>query len=73
MITEHTTSNGTKNHFTSFPVGYYQLHPDVSVNYQLNRYYTGDQRMLTEMRTVAPRMGYGKDSFLGQPFGPLKS
>ena len=56
MTTENTTSNGTKNHFMSFPVGYYQLHPDVSVNYQLNRYYTGDQRMLTEMRTVAPRI-----------------
>ena len=56
MTTEHTTSNGTKNRFTSFPVGFYQLHPDVSVNYQLNRYYTGDQRMLAEMRTVAPRI-----------------
>lgn len=54
MLTENTTSNGTKNHFTSFPVGYYQLHPDVSINYQLNRYYIGDQSMLTEMRTVAP-------------------
>ncbi len=56
MTTEHTTSNGTKSHFTSFPVGYYQLHPDVSVNYQLNRFYTGDQGMLTEMRTVTPRI-----------------
>jgi len=56
MTTENTTSHSTKNHFTSFPVGYYQLHPDVSVNYQLNRFYTGDQRMLTEMRTVASRI-----------------
>ncbi len=56
MTTENTTSHGTKNHFTSFPVGYYQLHPDVSINYQLNRFYTGDPRMLTEMRTAASRI-----------------
>jgi hypothetical protein len=46
----------TPNGVRPFPVGYYQLHPDVSINCQLNRFYTGDERMLTEMRTVAPRI-----------------
>src|SRR5580658_7584514 len=36
----------------SFPIGYYDLHPDISVNFQLNRFYgwVGDDSMLTEMR-----------------------
>jgi hypothetical protein len=39
----------------SFPVGYHELHPDVSVNFQMNRFYgwVGDGRMLTEMREAA--------------------
>jgi pimeloyl-ACP methyl ester carboxylesterase len=40
----------------SFPVGYHDLHPDISINFQLNRFYgwIGDDSMLTEMReTVA--------------------
>jgi alpha-beta hydrolase superfamily lysophospholipase len=39
----------------SFPVGYHKLHPDVSVNFQLNRFYgwVGDDFMLTEMRQAA--------------------
>jgi|HubBroStandDraft_1064217.scaffolds.fasta_scaffold13029_3 pimeloyl-ACP methyl ester carboxylesterase len=36
----------------SFPIGYHELHPDVSINFQLNRFYgwVGDDSMLTEMR-----------------------
>jgi pimeloyl-ACP methyl ester carboxylesterase len=36
----------------SFPIGYYDLHPDISINFQLNRFYgwAGDDSMLTEMR-----------------------
>jgi pimeloyl-ACP methyl ester carboxylesterase len=36
----------------SFPVGYHDLHPDISINFQLNRFYNwvGDNSMLTEMR-----------------------
>src|ERR1700678_3903829 len=36
----------------SFPIGYYELHPDISINFQLNRFYgwVGDDTMLTEMR-----------------------
>jgi hypothetical protein len=36
----------------SFPFGYHDLHPDISINFQLNRFYgwVGDDTMLTEMR-----------------------
>ena len=36
----------------SFPVGYHDLHPNISINFQLNRFYgwVGDSSMLTEMR-----------------------
>ncbi len=36
----------------SFPIGYHDLHPDISINFQLNRFYgwAGDDSMLTEMR-----------------------
>jgi pimeloyl-ACP methyl ester carboxylesterase len=39
----------------SFPVGYHDLHPDISINFQLNRFYgwVGDDSMLTEMRAAA--------------------
>jgi hypothetical protein len=39
----------------SFPIGYYDLHPDVSINFQLNRFYgwAGDDSMLTEMQGLA--------------------
>jgi alpha-beta hydrolase superfamily lysophospholipase len=39
----------------SFPIGYHDLHPDVSINFQLNRFYgwVGDDSMLTEMREAA--------------------
>jgi alpha-beta hydrolase superfamily lysophospholipase len=41
-----------------FPVGYYPLHPNVSLNFQLNRFYgwANEERMLEEMRAVAPRI-----------------
>ncbi len=40
---------------SSFPIGYHDLHPDISINFQLNRFYgwVGDDRMLTEMREGA--------------------
>jgi hypothetical protein len=36
----------------SFPIGYCDLRPDISINFQLNRFYgwVGDDSMLTEMR-----------------------
>ena len=41
-----------------FPVGYHRLHPDVSLNFQMNRFYNwvGDPQMLDEMRAVASRI-----------------
>jgi pimeloyl-ACP methyl ester carboxylesterase len=39
-------------------VGYYDLHPDVSINFQLNRWvqWLGDATALEEMQTVAPKI-----------------
>ena len=42
-----------------FPVGYYQLHPNVALNFQLNRFWewVGEEQMLEELRAAAPRIG----------------
>ena len=39
-------------------IGYHDIHPDVSLNFQMNRWFgwVGDAGMLDEMRTVAPRI-----------------
>ncbi len=41
-----------------FPVGYYDIHPNVSLNFQMNRWYswTNDQEMLAEMRAGAQQI-----------------
>ena len=41
-----------------FSVGYHRLHPDVSLNFQMNRFYNwvGDPQMLDEMRAVSSRI-----------------
>jgi len=49
-------SSNIERHVEGFPVGYYQLHPDVSLNYQMNRFSTGEADMIGEMRAVAPRI-----------------
>lgn len=40
------------------PIGYHAIHPDVSLNFQMNRCFgfVGDVSMLDEMRSVAPRI-----------------
>jgi pimeloyl-ACP methyl ester carboxylesterase len=45
------------NKFT-FPVGFHQLHPDTSMNFQMNRWFSwvGEPGMLDELRSVAPRI-----------------
>lgn len=53
-----------------FPVGYHRLHHDVSLNFQMNRFYNwvGDTQMLDEMRAVVPRIADYTDftrEFLG--------
>ena len=42
----------------AFPVGYHSLHPDTSMNFQMNRWFgwVGEPDMLEEMRTAAPRI-----------------
>jgi alpha-beta hydrolase superfamily lysophospholipase len=54
-MTMTTTGTLIEKNFHSFPIGYYELHPDVSINFQLNRFYNwvGDPTMLTEMREAA--------------------
>jgi alpha-beta hydrolase superfamily lysophospholipase len=43
---------------TAFPVGFHQLHPDISMNFQMNRWYSwvGEAGMLDELRGVAHRI-----------------
>ena len=43
---------------TTFPVGFHQLHPDVSMNFQMNRWFSwvGEPGMLDEMREAAARI-----------------
>jgi pimeloyl-ACP methyl ester carboxylesterase len=43
-----------------FTVGFHQIHPDTSVNLQLNRFSDGSPQMVESMRSVAPRiLDYG--------------
>jgi len=41
-----------------FPVGYYSFHPNVSLNFQMNRFWNwvGDQQMLDELKAVGTRI-----------------
>ncbi|MGO4684578.1 alpha/beta hydrolase [Hyphomicrobium sp. 2TAF46] len=52
------SDHGTKSARIRFPVGYHSLHPDVSMNFQMNRWYSwvGEPDMLQEMRVAAPRI-----------------
>lgn len=48
-----------KKTVSDFPVGFYDdLHKDISINFQMNRFYnwTNDNDMLTEMKEVAPEI-----------------
>jgi pimeloyl-ACP methyl ester carboxylesterase len=42
----------------AFPIGYHSLHPDATMNFQMNRWFgwVGEMGMLEEMRTAAPRI-----------------
>jgi len=41
-----------------FPVGYYELHPNISLNFQMNRYWNwvGEKQMLDELRAAGTRI-----------------
>jgi len=55
--TPNLTDDSLKGHrFEGFPVGYYDLHPDVSVNYNLNRFCTGEIDMIDAIRSVGPKI-----------------
>ena len=43
---------------TAFPIGFHQLHHDVSMNFQMNRWFrwVGEPGKLDEMRSAAPRI-----------------
>lgn len=52
-----SSDSPNKEHYVAgFHVGFYQLHPDVSLNYQMNRFSTGEPDMIEAMRAVAPRI-----------------
>ena len=45
-------SHSDQKLFDRFPVGYHSLHPNVSLNFQMNRFWNwvGDQQMLSELQ-----------------------
>ena len=47
----------------TFPIGYHSLHPNVSMNFQMNRWYgwVGEPEMLEEMRASAQRIAIYAD------------
>ena len=42
----------------TFPIGFYQFHPNASMNFQMNRWYSwvGEKAMLDDLRAAAPRI-----------------
>jgi alpha-beta hydrolase superfamily lysophospholipase len=52
------TSQWTVEYDTSCAVGYYDIHPNISINFQMNRWYswTNDDEMLAEMQKVASKI-----------------
>jgi len=58
MATSTTLSTTPSvRHFEGFPVGFYDdLHPNASLNYEMNRFSTGEPDMIEEMRSVSPRI-----------------
>ena len=48
---------------TIFPVGFHDLHPNASMNFQMNRWFSwvGEEGMLDEMRAAAPRIANYSD------------
>jgi pimeloyl-ACP methyl ester carboxylesterase len=53
-----TEATQARDEPVSFPVGYHNLHPDVSLNFQMNRWFgwVGEPEMLVEMRLAAQRI-----------------
>lgn len=57
-MNQQMTNTNTPTDVPGFPVGYYQLHPDRSLNWQMNRNYNwvNDDSMLEEMRAASPNI-----------------
>ncbi len=53
-----TESTPGPNRLIAFPVGYHYLHPDMSLNFQMNRWFgwVGQPEMLVDMRSAASRI-----------------
>jgi alpha-beta hydrolase superfamily lysophospholipase len=51
----HSGGNGVGS---QFPIGYHDLHPDIALNFQLNRFWNwvGEDRMLAQLRDAANRI-----------------
>lgn len=59
MLTNPTDAHGRGVGVGSrFPIGYHALHPDVALNFQLNRFWNwvGEDRMLAQLRDAASRI-----------------
>jgi len=60
MATSTTLANEravSPRRFEGFPVGYRDdLHPDFRINYEMNRFSTGEADMFEEIRSVSPRI-----------------
>jgi alpha-beta hydrolase superfamily lysophospholipase len=62
IMDTHRHPIGPKRHdqeiINRFPVGYYALHPNVSLNFQMNRFWNwvGDKLMLDELRAAGTRI-----------------
>jgi len=51
-------NNGDQEIIKRFPVGYYPLHPNVSLNFQMNRFWgwANEKQMLEELRAAGTRI-----------------
>src|SRR5262249_51319955 len=56
MTVAPSTTQADLPRIDGFPVGFYNYYPDVSMNYQMNRFSTGEPSMVDEIRAVAERI-----------------
>jgi len=59
MATSTLSAHPSVKHryFEGFPVGFYDdFHPNASLNFEMNRFSTGEPDMIEEMRSVSPRI-----------------
>jgi pimeloyl-ACP methyl ester carboxylesterase len=51
-------NEATRKLLESYPVGYYDFHPDANINFQMNRWlaWGEDSSMIEELRAISPRV-----------------